>query len=355
MANNIMLDRLQLKYPIIQAPMAGGITTSELVAAVSNAGGLGMIGAGYMTPDQIRTQIREIKALTTKPFGINVFIPNDFSVTNDQVTKAKQTLTPFYEKVGLQEDTSVLLSAAEYVERFHEQIKVIIDERVPLCSFTFGVPEAQVIEQLKQKNIILVGTATTVQEALINEEVGMDAVVVQGSEAGGHRGTFAGEPPLIGLMSLLPQVADYVKIPVIAAGGIMDSRGINASFCLGATAVQMGTAFLTTNESGAHPLYKEAILKAQDDQAVLTRAFSGKWARGISNVFIEEMKGHEEAIISYPLQNTLTGKMRKEAAAQENPELMSLWSGQSPTLAKKQTVEDLITKTMAKVHPHTRI
>jgi nitronate monooxygenase len=190
------------------------------------------------------------------------------------------------------------------------------------------------------------GTATTVREAVENEEAGMDIVVVQGSEAGGHRGNFIDgyQESLVGLMSLIPQVVDNVSIPVVAAGGIMDGRGLMASICLGAKGVQMGTAFLTCVESGAHKVHKEAILNANEDQTVLTRSFSGKWARGIINKFILEMQNHETLLPDFPVQNTLTQDIRKTSAAQNNQDFMSLWSGQSPRLAKSQTVESLIKK-----------
>ena len=201
-------------------------------------------------------------------------------------------------------------------EIFNEQIKVVMEEKVPFCSFTFGIPSKEVIVELKQHNIILIGTATTVEEAVEIEKNGMDIVVVQGSEAGGHRGNFINgfQESLIGLMSLIPQVVDNVSIPVIAAGGIMDGRGLMASLCLGAKGVQMGTAFLTCIESGAHKVHKEAILNAKEDQIVLTRAFSGKWARGIKNKFILEMQKHESSIPDFPVQNSLTQSIRKASA-----------------------------------------
>ena len=193
------------------------------------------------------------------------------------------------------------------------------------------------------------GTATTVREAVENEKAGMDIVVVQGSEAGGHRGNFidGNQESLVGLMSLIPQVVDNVSIPVISAGGIMDGRGLMASICLGAKGVQMGTAFLTCIESGAHKVHKEAIINANEDSTILTRSFSGKWARGIKNNFILEMEKNERFLPDFPVQNTLTQDIRKSSAAHNNQDFMSLWSGQSPRLAKNQTVESLIKSIIA--------
>jgi nitronate monooxygenase len=342
MLKNKLTELLKIKFPIIQAPMAGGITTSRLVAEVANAGGLGMIGAGYMTPSQIRDQIREIKRLTSNPFGINLFIPNNFTCTEKEVKSAAALLQPIREQLNLPLDDGVDIPTYTHLfETFNEQIKVIIEENVPVCSFTFGVPSLELIAELKQHNILLIGTATTVKEAVEIEKLGMDMVVVQGSEAGGHRGNFISnfQESLIGLMSLIPQVVDHVSIPVIAAGGIMDGRGLMASLCLGAKSVQMGTAFLTCVESGAPEIHKEAILQSHEDQIVITRTFSGKEARGIKNKFISEMQEHEESLPDFPVQNNLTQPIRKAASSQNNPDYMSLWSGQSPRLAKNLTVE----------------
>ncbi|MDQ6600700.1 NAD(P)H-dependent flavin oxidoreductase [Bacillus salipaludis] len=352
MLNNKMTELLKIKYPIIQAPMAGGVTTSKLVAEVSNSGGLGMIGAGYMTPVQIREQIREIRQLTSNPFGINLFVPNEFKVTDNEIKSANQLLNPIHQQLNLQpKDDFEIPIFNNVLEKFNEQIKVIIEEKVPICTFTFGIPSREVIAELKQSNIILVGTATTVREAVENEKTGMDIVVVQGSEAGGHRGSFndGDQESLVGLMSLIPQVVDNVNIPVVAAGGIMDGRGLMASICLGAMGVQMGTAFLTCVESGAHHVHKEAILNANEVQTVLTRSFSGKWARGIKNKFILEMQKHEALLPDFPVQNTLTHDIRKTSSAQNNQDFMSLWSGQSPRLAKNQTVDSLIKNIVVEV------
>ncbi|MBY0148209.1 nitronate monooxygenase family protein [Neobacillus niacini] len=344
MFTNKLTGLLKIEHPIIQAPMAGGITTSKLVAEVSNAGGLGMIGAGYMTPAQIRDQIKEIKQLTKKPFGINLFVPNDFSYTENEVNKANQLLQPIRNHLQIHHDHTIdLPTSDQIIKTFNEQIKVVIEERIPVCSFTFGIPSEEVIADLRRNDVILIGTATTVEEAIEVEKSGMDMVVVQGSEAGGHRGNFISEShnSLIGLMSLIPQIVDHVSIPVIAAGGIMDGRGLTASLCLGAMGVQMGTAFLTCIESGAQQKYKEAILHASEDQTVLTRTFSGKWARGIKNKFIVEMEKYEDVLPEFPVQNTLTQPIRKASSSQQNADYLSLWSGQSPRLAKTQSVRVL--------------
>ncbi|PYZ94692.1 nitronate monooxygenase [Salipaludibacillus keqinensis] len=345
---NEVTDLLQMEHPIIQAPMAGGVTTTELVTSVSNNGGLGMIGAGYMTPIQMREQIREVKEVTSN-FGVNLFVPNEFSVSQNAMETAHAVLEPLRKELNIQQDGSELPEAKQFFETFQAQIEVVIEEKVPICSFTFGIPSKEVMMKLKQHSIILMGTATTVREAVANENSGMDLVVVQGSEAGGHRGNFIDghEESLVGLMSLIPQVVDEVSIPVIAAGGIMDGRGLMASLCLGAKGVQMGTAFLTCIESGAHKIHKKAILHAEEDHIVFTRAFSGKWARGIKNRFIVDMQEHERSFPDFPVQNHLTKSIRKTSSTKNNKDFMSLWGGQSPRLAKIQTVESLIKNIMS--------
>lgn len=345
MIENQFTELLKMKYPIIQAPMAGGITTNSLVSAVSNNGGLGMIGAGYMGPEQLKNQVRELKT-QTKIFGVNLFVPNDFLLVENKMKTANEALETVLAKFNLEKN--VLLPTKEsFSENYFEQIKVVVEEKVPVCSFTFGVPTKVIIDELKEEGIFVIGTATTVEEAIHIEQLGMDAVVAQGYEAGGHRGNFLQtNQRSIGVMSLVPQIVDHVSIPVIAAGGIMDGRGLAAALCLGAEAVQMGTAFLTTTESGANQVHKEAILQAAEEEIVETRAFSGKYAQGIRNTFIDAMTEYEKDLPDFPIQNALTQPMRKAAAIHKDKEYMSLWSGQSPRLAKNQTVKKLIEDTM---------
>ncbi|KIL72896.1 NAD(P)H-dependent flavin oxidoreductase [Bacillus badius] len=329
---------LTLKLPVWQAPMAG-VSTPELTAAASNAGVLGSIGAGYLSGEKTEEFIRRVKQLTTADFAVNLFVPEEAEASAQQVQAARQLLAPYHKELKAEEEGGSLSFGSS---AFHEQLAVVLQERVRVCSFTFGLPPQRALEQLKERGIITVGTATTVEEAVACEQAGVDAVVAQGCEAGGHRGSFQPPESMIGLMALLPQVVQEVSIPVIAAGGIMNGQGIAAALCLGASAAQLGTAFLVTEESGAHPLHKEAILAADEKEAVLTKAFSGKTARGISNHFIQDMQGHEEVFLPYPLQNTLTQSMRKQAGKQNNKEYMSLWSGQGTRLSKKQTADELV-------------
>lgn len=340
-------NKLHIHYPIIQAGMAGGSTTPEMVAAVSESGGLGTLGAGYMAPEQIRGAIQRIKERTSQPFAVNLFIPekNDWSI--EEVQKYKEeaiSLTkPFREALQLPKPL-----IETFQEPFKEQLAVVMEESVPVFSFTFGIPTPCTISKLKDKGIVTIGTATTVQEGIELEKAGIDIVVAQGSEAGGHRGTFLNadrkifEQSYVGTMALVPQMVDHLSVPVIASGGIMDGRGVAASFTLGASGVQLGTAFLTCHESGAHSVHKEQILSSNEESTVLTRAFSGKTARGIRNTFITHMQDRSTVIPPYPIQNTVTKDIRKKSSELHNSDYMSLWAGQGTRLNKSITVEKLL-------------
>ncbi|MGR9049827.1 NAD(P)H-dependent flavin oxidoreductase [Halobacillus faecis] len=338
---NSIIAQLNIDHPIIQAGMAGGVTTPALVSSVSNAGGLGNLGAGYMTPEAMVHTLTEIKQFTSRTFGVNIFVPQYPQATEEEIAYANKWLEPYRAELGILQDPA----PKQDLSLFEKQIEGLLSEQVPVVSFTFGVPPREVIKDLKKEGVVVIGTATTVDEAIINEEYGMDMVVAQGSEAGGHRGTFsrAFDDSMIGTMSLVPQVVDHVKIPVIAAGGIMDGRGVRASLALGAQAAQLGTAFVTCQESGAKTQHKEAILNTKETDTVVTSVFSGKPARGIRNSFIEKMeKGEGRHLLPYPLQNMLTKEIRKEAASQNRPEYMSLWSGQSPRLSTSQSASFIV-------------
>lgn len=339
---NRLTEKLGILYPVFQAPMAGGMTTPRLISEVSNSGGIGNMGAGYMTSDEIREDIRKIRSLTEKPFGINLFVPNlEVSAQKEEISRMGEVLTKYSSELGIKEKP--LLPKKDYGTLYEKQLEVVMEEGVHVCSFTFGIPDSNVIGELKKQGTVIIGTATNVNEAAEWEEAGADLIVAQGSEAGGHRGTFHKEESgLIGSMALIPQVVDAVSKPVVAAGGMMDARGIAAAMMLGAAGVQLGTVFLPCRESGANPLYKDALLNATEEKTVLTKAFSGKMARGISNRFTEEME--EQPVLPYPLQNDLTASLRKQAAKLERPEFMSLWAGQGVRMAEDITVKELMQK-----------
>ncbi len=332
--------RLGLSHPIIQAPLAGGGDTPELVAAVSNAGGLGFIGAAYLTPEQIDSAAAAVRAKTSRPFGINLFAPLPAPAGPGIPQTMLARLRPYFAELGAPMPTS----ASSPTSRFDEQLAAALESGASCFSFTFGLLPSKVVAQIKARNMFLIGTATTVDEAVQLEKLGVDAIVTQGSEAGGHRGSFATEftQAMIGTISLVPQVVDAVRVPVIASGGIMDGRGIVAALAVGAQAVQMGTAFLTCKEAGVPEVYKQAILNAQEDQTRITRAFSGRPARGIVNRFMADIDQDPASIPEFPIQNSLTRPLRTAAAKQGRAEFLSLWVGQGVRLARRQSATELV-------------
>ena len=333
---------LGLRYPIIQAPMAGGHTSVELVTAIAKAGGLGSIGAGYSQPDALHDQIRAIKAQTDKPLNVNVFA-NAMSENTDVKPNVQAALREIAEKQGIE--------APDFAQRpkavLNEQLDVIAAEDIAIVSFTFGCISADWIKRFKTQGTRIAGTATTVKESLYLQDQGCDMIVAQGAEAGGHRGSFLypdTKPPMIGGLSLIPQIVDAVNVPVIASGGISDGRGVAAALCLGAQAVQLGTAFLVSEESGSPEAMKDAVQRAPDDSTVATRAFSGRYARGIENDFIRQLDAIEGDIPAYPVMNTLTGGIRKAASGAKNTQNMSLWAGQSASLCDGGKAADILYK-----------
>ena len=335
---------LKLSHPIIQAPLAGGGDTPDLVAAVSNSGALGSIGAAYLSPEQIAATAAAVRARTTRPFGINLFAPLPPAVSCGSAQSMLTRLAPYFSELGLPAPSLAKPAA----DSFDRQLAAALQSGASVFSFTFGEVPASAVAAIRTRSMYLIGTATTVEEALTLEKSGVNAIVAQGSEAGGHRGTFRGDfaAGMVGGISLVPQIVDAVRIPVIASGGIMDGRGIVAALALGASRVQMGTAFLTCHEAGIPDAYKQAILAAHEDQTRITRAFSGRPARGIVNRFLTEVEadGGGDAILPFPLQNALTRPLRTAAAKQGRAEFLSLWSGQGVRLAHRQSASELIAR-----------
>jgi nitronate monooxygenase len=336
----LLSRRLGIEYPIILAPMAGGAGTPALVAAVSEGGGLGSFGAGYMVPEAIRAAIRDIRALTARPFSVNLFIPEPAASAprEEEIAAAGAALDPIRRELGLAGPARV-----GPPPDFAAQLAVLKEERVPVFSFTFGALPEQDVRELRALGMAVLGSATTVEEARILEANGVDAVVAQGAEAGGHRGTFAGpaERGLVGTIALVPQIVDAVRVPVVATGGIMDGRGVAAVFALGASAAQLGTAFLACPESGVAAIHKEALLARRDHDATrLTRAYSGKLVRGFSTRFMGEVE-RAGKILPYPWQNALTTELRQAAARQGRADIASMWAGQGAPLATATPAAEL--------------
>lgn len=336
---NIVVEKLKIQFPIIQSPMAG-VSTPPLIAAAANAGVLASLAAGYMSPLKIKDEIAAIRKLTDKHFAVNLFIPEKHFASKLQIEAARKLIKEVASH--LQMDFPDLHEP--YAPNFEEQLEVLLDEQISIFSFTFGIPDAKILERVRKHNIVTIGTATNLVEAQLLEQHGIDFIVAQGKEAGGHRGTFltSVDEGLIPLLDLIPHLITRVKTPIIAAGGIMTANDIATVMHAGAHAAQMGTAFLCCTEAATHPAYKNILLDSNDDLTVLTRAFSGKTARGIKNKFIEVMQKHENLILDYPIQNALTLPMRKVAQEKNNTDFMSMWAGCGMRFCSQLRVEELI-------------
>ena len=336
-------DKLGVEYPIIQGPL-GGLSSQRITAAVSNFGALGSFGAHSLAPSAIQEVIEEIRSLTGKPFAMNLWVSmeDEGAATSDaeEFERASAHLAPHLGKVGASQPQ---FSPYQPI-RFEDQARVVLDAKAPVFSFIYGIPPKEILDECHRQGIVTIGTATTPDEAVALERAGVDVVVASGFEAGGHRGSFlrAAEDSLTGTISLVPQVVDAVEIPVVAAGGIADARGIVAAFALGAEGVQMGTVFLAAEESGASALHREAILSGGASRTSLTRGFTGRLARGIHNQLLEEMNRPGVAVLPYPLQRGLMRNLAVPAQQAGRSELLALWAGQSAGIAQHRDVKTLL-------------
>ncbi|MEX0161127.1 MULTISPECIES: NAD(P)H-dependent flavin oxidoreductase [unclassified Microbacterium] len=337
---------LGIEHPVLLGPF-GGLSSVALAAAVSEAGGLGGYGLYGYDGDRIRSTVASLREATSRPFAVNIWLPTGDEVApNPQHTVFAQALQPFYDAVGLE----VPARPERYVPPLDEQLDAIWESAPPVLSTVFGIPSGDLIEQAHRRGIRVVATATTVAEAAALAEAGVDAVIATGFEAGGHRVSFLRPPEesLVGTFSLVPQVVDAVDVPVIAAGGIADRRGVAAAFALGASAVQVGTAFLATVESAANQAHRDAIRATPADGTVLTRAMSGRLARGARNRAVRAIEA-SGSIAPFPMQNWLTGRFRAAAGEQNLGELQSLWMGQGAPLARCSTAAEAFAELVAGV------
>ncbi|WP_037675688.1 nitronate monooxygenase [Streptomyces griseus] len=332
--------------PIVQAPMAGGVSVPQLAAAVCEAGGLGFLAAGYKTADGMYQEIKQLRSLTSRPFGVNLFMPQpEYPGASTGSTGAANAAPP---SGAVEVYAHQLAGEAAWYETelgdpdsgrddgYDAKLAVLLDNPVPVVSFHFGVPTPEVLDSLRRAGTFTLVTATTPDEALAVERAGADAVIVQGVEAGGHQGSHRDVPENdgsgLGLLSLLAQVREAVHLPLVAAGGIMRGSQIAAAIAAGASAAQLGTAFLATAESGAQAVHKEALTNPLFVRTELTRAFSGRPARGLVNRFLREHGPYAPA--AYPEVHHLTSPLRKAAAKAGDAQGMALWAGQGHRLAR---------------------
>lgn len=340
MHDSSFLKALGVKFPIIQAPMGGGLSTPELTAAVCNAGGLGSLAGAYLSPEQILDEYRRTRDLTDKPVNINLFADGRELGAVPHAGPMLSLLGEIHQKLGLAAPVLPALPA----NPFEAQLDAVLEARPAIFSFTFGIPSAEAMKRLNQQGILAVGTATTVEEARLLQTAGVAAIVAQGAEAGAHRGTFRSpfESAMFPVLGLVQAMLRSVSVPVIASGGLMDGRDIARALEMGATAAQLGTAFLTCPESGTPEAYRQALLSARTDTTVITRAFSGRPARGLRNAFIDRLQGKDDWILPYPLQNALTRPMRSAAAKAGEAGFLSLWAGQGVTRARALPAAELM-------------
>ena len=324
-------QRFDLRLPLVQAPMVGA-TTTALVVASCNAGALGCLGAGAMTAEKIAAEVAQIRAATSRAFGLNLFVLEPAAPDDATVRRALGAIDPLRAEFGLPPGRA----PERYAPDFREQLDQVIALRVPVVSFTFGVLDAADVARLKAAGSYVIGTAAHVAEALAWRDAGADAVCAQGAEAGGHRGTFidAQKNPLVGTMALVPQLVDALEIPVLAAGGIMDGRGIAAALALGAQAAQLGTVFLPCAESAIAEDWRKRLAASSDTSTAVTRAITGRYARGIRNTLMDRLEAEPALVAPYPVQNALTQELRQAAARADRGEFLSLWSGQGAPLLR---------------------
>jgi nitronate monooxygenase len=324
---------LPLALPVIQAPMAGDPSTPALAAAVSAAGGLGMLAAGYKTPERVGAEIAAVRGETDRPFGVNLFVPDDGPVDPAAVARYVESLAPEATRYGV-----ALGPPRVDDDGWAAKLDLLVAERVPVAGFTFGCPSAAELGRLRDAGIVSVVTVTSVTEARLAAAAGASALCLQGIEAGGHRGTFAAGPGDLGLLALLALVRAATDLPLIAAGGVMTAAGVRAVLELGAVAAQCGTAFLLADEAGTSAPHRAALADPVAPTA-LTRAFSGRWARGISNRFLTE---HADAPAGYPAIHHVTRPLRAAAAKAGDAGGINLWAGQGFPLARPAPAADIL-------------
>ena len=334
-----LLDLFGISHPIIQAPMAGA-STPEMAAAAANAGCLGSLGCALMNEAGYRTHFEAARAQTNGALNVNFFC-HEQPVNDDEKNKAaKKRLQAYYEEFNLGELPDAVATSAPFGD---EMAKAVLDTAPNIVSFHFGLPDLGLVKQLKSRGIKVLSSATTVEEARFLERNGADAIIAQGWEAGGHHGFFLEkDTAAIGTFALVPQLVDAVEVPIIAAGGIADGRGIAASLALGAAGAQIGTAFLTTQESSVPVVHQQSLLQSDGSDTALTKVFSGRPARGIKNRYMTDLAHIEDDLPDFPIMNTLSGPLRKASAATGSPDMVAQWSGQAVGLNRKTTTKELI-------------
>lgn len=352
--DNEATRRLGITQPIVQGPFGGGLSSVELAATVSDLGGLGSFGAHMLAPERIGPLVAELRARTSRPFAINLWVSDHDAggLDLDEATFERYwpLFEPYFRELGV--------PRPERLERghppFEEQVEALLEARPPVFSFVFGIPPRPVLAACRERGIVTVGAATTIAEAEALDAAGVDLIVATGAEAGGHRPSFlaSAEESLTGTLALVPLVADRVRAPVIAAGGIADGRGVRAVLALGAQAAQIGTAFLACRESATTDLHRDTLFSPAARRTTLTRAFTGRLARGVRNRWTEEM-GDRRDLPPFPITGWFVSRLRPAALAAGRSDLVALWSGQAAPNLRHRDAASLMRALLADLHGHT--
>lgn len=333
---------LDIQYPILQGPFGGNLSSVELVSTVSNAGGLGGFGAYTLSPEEIIEVDRRMKMATNKPYNMNLWVSDtdavDGTVSEEQFSQAEELFKPYFDELGI----ALPQKPAPFQTRFENQVEAILHQRIPVFSFVFGIPSADILEQCRRQGIVTVGAATTLDEAIALEGAGVDLIVASGYEAGGHRPSFlaSAESSTTGTFVLVQLIKEKVKTPVIAAGGIANGKGMAAALALGADGVQIGTAFLATDESNASSVHKEMLFSNAGKYTTLSRAFTGRLGRGITSRIAADLHQKENGLLPFPLQAQFMAPLRQAAIEQQKWDLILFWAGQiAPVLRHNKAGE----------------
>ncbi len=335
-----LLDLLAIDVPLVQAPMAGS-NDSRLVIAVSEAGGLGSLPCGMLTPDRIRAEVAAVRAGTDRPFNLNFFCQRGDPPAEAEGARWFARLAAYYAELGVEPPSGLTAGRTP----FDEALCALVEElRPPVVSFHCGLPAEPLVDRVRATGATVLSSATTVAEARWLAERGCDVIIAQGAEAGGHRGMFLTDAPAqqVGTLALVPQVVDAVDVPVIAAGGIADSRGVAAARALGAQGVQVGTAFLRTPEAITSEVHRRALAEATDDATVLTNVMTGRPARGIVNRVVDEVGPLSDDAPAYPFATSGIAPLRAAAEARGSADFSPLWAGQAATLARDEPAAEVI-------------
>src|SRR5687768_890693 len=335
---------LGIKYPVLQGPFGGNLSSVELVSTVSNAGGLGGYGAYTLSPQEIIQIDQQIKAATSKPYNINLWVSDtdavNGEVSDEQFRIAQQLFKPYFDEAGI----AVPEKPQPFKSQFENQVEVILHQKPPVFSFMFGIPSADILEQCRRLGIVTLGAATTLDEALTLESAGVDMIIASGFEAGGHRPSFLApaESSTIGTFVLLQLIKEKVKTPVIAAGGIANGKGVAAALMLGADAAQIGTAFLACDESNATAIHRQMLFSDKAKYTTLSRAFTGRLARGITSRIAKDLVNKEKGFLPFPLQTQFMSHLRTAAIEQKKWDMILFWGGQIAPVLKHTKAAELM-------------